>query len=207
MGHDDHRVLKIDQKFLKPGDRVEIKMVRRLVQKKDIRISEERARQQHLDPLRTRKSAHLRVKELLSDAEAGKQLFRVCLGVPAVHLREFRLKLTCPDSVFVRKIFLRVQCLLLLRDVVKPLVAHDHGVKHRELVIFEMVLLQEGKTLSRRDRDIAGGRLQLAGKNLQKRRLSRAVRADYAVALTLGEFDIDMFKKRLFPDTKRDVIG
>ena len=49
MGYNDNGVLKVDQKFFKPCDRIEIQMVGRLVEKQDIRIAEECLRKQHLD--------------------------------------------------------------------------------------------------------------------------------------------------------------
>ena len=40
MGYHDNGILKVDQELLKPCDRVEIQMVRRLVEEQNIRISE-----------------------------------------------------------------------------------------------------------------------------------------------------------------------
>ena len=63
-----------------------------------------------------------------------------------------------------------------------------------ELIIFKMVLLQDGETLARCDDDVAVGRLELSGENLQKRRLSGAVRTDETIAVALGKFDVYIFK-------------
>ena len=41
VGYDDNGVLEIDQEFLQPVDRVEVEMVRRLVEQQDIRIAEQ----------------------------------------------------------------------------------------------------------------------------------------------------------------------
>ena len=40
MGYHNNGILEVDQELLKPCDRVEIQMVRRLVEEQDIRISE-----------------------------------------------------------------------------------------------------------------------------------------------------------------------
>ena len=40
MGYHDNGILEVDQEFLKPCDRVEIQMVRRLIEEQDIRVSE-----------------------------------------------------------------------------------------------------------------------------------------------------------------------
>ena len=41
MGYDNDCILEIDQEFLQPCNRIQIQVVCRLVEKKDIRISEE----------------------------------------------------------------------------------------------------------------------------------------------------------------------
>ena len=41
MGYDDNGVLEVDQEFLEPADRVEVQMVRRLVEQQDVRIAEQ----------------------------------------------------------------------------------------------------------------------------------------------------------------------
>ena len=41
VGYDDNGVLEIDQEFLEPVDRVEVEMVRRLVEQQDVRIAEQ----------------------------------------------------------------------------------------------------------------------------------------------------------------------
>ena len=41
MGYDDDRIVKIDEELVEPVDRVEIEMVRRLVEQKDIGIAEQ----------------------------------------------------------------------------------------------------------------------------------------------------------------------
>ena len=40
MGYHDDRIFKVDQKFFQPFDRIEIQVVGRLVEKKNVRIAE-----------------------------------------------------------------------------------------------------------------------------------------------------------------------
>ena len=53
MGDYDNRVVKADQKFFQPGDRVQIQMVCGLVQKQYIGIAEKGFGKEHLDLLVT----------------------------------------------------------------------------------------------------------------------------------------------------------
>ena len=46
--HHDNGIFKVNQKFLKPCDGVQIQVVGRLVQKKDIRVAEKRLGKKNL---------------------------------------------------------------------------------------------------------------------------------------------------------------
>ena len=61
-----------------------------------------------------------------------------------------------------------------------------------------MILLQKGKTLTRRDDNFSARRFKLAGQNLEERRFSGAVCTDQTVAAALCEFDVDIFKESFF---------
>ena len=52
MRNDNDRIREINQKFLKPGDRIQIEVVGRLVQKKNVGIAEKGSRKQYLYFLR-----------------------------------------------------------------------------------------------------------------------------------------------------------
>ena len=65
-----------------------------------------------------------------------------------------------------------------------------------------MILFQYGKTLSGSDYDITVGRLQCTGKDFQKGGLAGAVGTDKAVTVAFRKFNINIFKKRLFPETQ-----
>ena len=54
MGYNDDGIVKVDQEFLKPCDRIEIQVVGRLVEKQDIRVSEKCLCQKDFDLLRFR---------------------------------------------------------------------------------------------------------------------------------------------------------
>ena len=199
MTDHDHRVVEVDEKLLQPGDGIQIQMVRRLVQKKNIRISEQRLRKKHLDLQRTGKVRHLGVVIVRLNTETVQQRRRIALRIPPIHLGKLRFQLARLDPVLVGKIFLGVDRILFLHDIIQPLISHDHRVQHRILVIFEVVLLQKGKAFPRCHGDISVCGFQLSGKDLQESGFSRAVGTDQSITVPLNEFDIDVLKERLFP--------
>ncbi len=206
MGDDDHGVVEIDQEFLEPGDRVEIEVVRRLVEQKNVRISEQGLREQNLDLLGAEEILHQRVVELRLDTEAVQQRGGVGLRLPAVHVRKFRLELARADAVLLGEILLRIDRVLLLHNLIEPCISHDDRVQHRIFIVAEMGLLQEGDALAGRDRDFALRAVQLAGEDLQEGGLAGAVRADQTVAVPLGEFDIHILKEGFLADSKRYIV-
>ena len=132
--------------------------------------------------------------QLRPDAKTIQKRSGVRLGLPAVHLCEFALELTGADAVLIGEVLLGVDRFLFLHNIIQSLVAHNDRIENRELIIFKMVLLQHGETLARCDDDVAVCRLELSGENLQKRRLSGAVRTDDTIAVALGKFDVYIFK-------------
>ena len=118
-------------------------MVRRLIEEQDVRISEQGLREEHLDLDRSLEGRHLLVVELRLNAEAVEERFRVALGLPAVHFREFALELGRADAILLREVRLRIDRVLLLHDLIETLISHDDRVQHVVLVVFEVVLLEK----------------------------------------------------------------
>ncbi len=206
MGDHDDGVLEVDEELLEPLDCLHVKVVGRLVQKEDVRVAEQCLREEDLDLERAFQVPHQFMVIFRADAEAQKQALRVGLGFPAVHFREFGLELGCPDAVLVGEILLHVEGILLLADVVETAVAHDDGVEDFVVVVFEMVLLEEGNALARRHRDGAGGGFKLSVENLQECGLAGSVRSDESVAVAFGEFDVDIRKQGLLAHPVSDIV-
>ena len=198
MGYDDYRIFKIDQKLLQPCDRIQIQMVRRLVEQQNIRISKQCLCQQHLDLQGTRQILHQCIVILGRDTESVQQCRCVTFRIPAVHLGKFCLQLTGTDSIFIGKIFFHINRIFFFSDIIQSLVSHDNSIQNRIFVIFKMILLQERKTLARGNDHITARRLQLTGQDLQKCGFSGTVGTDQSVTVSFGKFDIDIFKKCLF---------
>ena len=86
-------------------------------------------------------------------------------------------------------------------------VSLDDSVQHNLIVVFLLILFEEGETLSGRNVDRAVCRIELTGQNFKEGRLAGAVRADDAVAVALREFNIYIFEQSFFADSVSYAIG
>ena len=206
MADHDDRIREIQQEVFQPADGLDIQIVGRFVQQQDIRISEQRLRQQHLNLLAAVQLAHLLMLKVEADAKTGQDHFRVALGVPAVQLGEFALQLAGAFAVRIGKLFLGVEFILFLHDLIQALMPHDDRLKHFVLVEFKVVLTQNCHAFAGGDDHFARGRLQLAGQHLEERRFAGSVRANDAVAVSGGEFDVDVLEERLAAVRKRNIL-
>ncbi len=206
VGHHNDGALKLQQEVLQPVYRGDIQVVGGLVQQDNVRVAKKGLGQQHLHLLGAGQGGHDRVMELRLDPQPVQQVGGIGLGLPAVHGGELALQLRCLDAVLVGEILLRIDRVLLLHDLIKAGIAHDHRIQHRILVVFKMVLLQEGEPLAWCDGDLPAGGIQLAGQDLQKGRLSRAVGADQAIAVAFRELDVHVLEKGPFAQTQCDVV-
>ena len=180
-------------------------MVGRLVQQQDVRVSEERLRQEDLDLVVAVELGHLLAMLFLVDAELVEHGLGVAFGVPAVHLGKLALQLRGAQAVLVGEVRLCVERLLFLHDLVEALIAHDDGGEHVVFIVEEVVLLEDRDALARGDDDLARVRLQLPGENFQELALARAVCADDAVAVALVKLDVHVFKKNPLPKLERNI--
>ena len=101
------------------------------------------------------------------------------------------------DAVLLRHLLLLVEGVLLLADVIQALVAHDDRVHHVVGVVGVLILLEHRHAGLGQDGHLAGGGLQLAGEDFQEGGFTRAVGADDAVAVALGELEIHVGKEGL----------
>ena len=70
MGNYDNGIVKVDQEFFQPCDRIQIQVVGRLVQKKDIRITEKCLCKKDFDLLCTGQFAHHIVVKFCLDSKS-----------------------------------------------------------------------------------------------------------------------------------------
>lgn len=70
MGYDDDCILKVNEEFFQPGNSIQIQVVGRLVQKKDVRITEEGFGKENFDLLSAVQVTHHGIVEIRFDAQA-----------------------------------------------------------------------------------------------------------------------------------------
>ena len=84
-----------------------------------------------------------------------------------------------------------------MHDLKQTLVAAENRVENSLLVEGKVVLLEYAHTGLGRNRNRAGGWVQIAGQNAQKCRLACTVCTDNTVAVALGKFQVYIFEQRL----------
>ena len=141
MADNDNGVFEIHKEFLEPCDSRNIKVVGRLVKKKDIGIAEKSLSKKHLNLLLTCELTHKAVMEFVVDTESIKKNFCITFCAPAVHLGEFLFELTDSDAVLLGEFLLGVKLFLCIHNFNELGVTHKHGTDYIVLVISIMVLL------------------------------------------------------------------
>ena len=84
--HEDQRRRPAEQEIFQPGDRVDIEMVRRLVEQQHVRLGDERPRQQHAPLHAGRKRAHF---QFALQAHPREQPLDSLLRLPGMRLIQF----------------------------------------------------------------------------------------------------------------------
>ncbi len=104
----DQRAFEPDQEILEPVNRIEIEIVRGLVEQQRLRITEERLGKQHPNLLAALQLAHLALVQLVGNVEALEQHGGVALSRIAVFLADDALKLAQAHAVIVGELGLGV---------------------------------------------------------------------------------------------------
>ena len=207
MRDDHHRARAVVQHALEPADRVDVEVVGRLVEKQDVRVREQRLREQHAQLPARRDGAHRSFVQRLGDADAEQQLAGARFRRVAVLLGERRFELGGPDVVVLGRVGVRVDGVLVLAHLPHFAMAHQHHVEHAHVLVGELILLELAQPLVRVERDVAARRLEVAAEDLHQRRLAAAVRADQAVTIPVAELDADVLEQGLRPELHGDVGG
>ena len=206
MGDDDDCIGEVDQELFKPVDGIQIQMVGRLVEEQDIGIAEQGAGKQDLDLLRACELPHQISVQFGLDSQAVEQGLRIGLGLPAVHLGELGLEFAGADSVFIREILFCIEGVFLGADLEQAGIALDDCIQNDLIIIFVVILFQEGEALSLGHGDIAAGGIQLTGQDAEEGGFAGTVSADNAVAVSFCKFDGDIFKQGFFSQAECDSV-
>ena len=163
MGYNNDCIVKIDQEFFQPCDRIQIQVVCRLIQKKNIRITEQCLCQQYLYLQGRCQLAHLLIMQLGVNSKTVQKGRSIGLRFPAVHIGELAFQLCGLYAVFIRKVFLGINGILFLHDLIQSLISHDNCIQNRICIILEMILLQYRQSLTRIHDNFTLGRFQFSG--------------------------------------------
>ena len=141
MADYDNRIFKVHKEFFQPVDCRNIKVVGRLVKKKNVGISEKSLSKKHLNLLVTVKFTHKTVVEFVVNAKSVEKNFRITFSTPAVHFCKLLFKLADSDTVFLGELFFCVKLFLGIHNFNKLRVAHKHGTYYAVFVEGKVVLL------------------------------------------------------------------
>ena len=141
MRHNNNCILKVDKEFLKPCDGIEIQMVSRLIEKKNVRITKKCLCKKNLDLCSTWHICHKIVVLLSCDSKSVKKSSSIRFSIPAVHISKLSFKLAGADTIFVGEILFHIYSIFFLHDIVKTLVTHDYSVKNCKFIILKVILL------------------------------------------------------------------
>ncbi len=203
--HDYHRVVEIIEEVLQPCDRFQVQVVRRLVEEKDVRVAEERLRQEHAHLLPALELPHRACMQVVGDAQAAEERRGIGLRLITVHRVEHLLQLRGAVAVLIGEIVLLIDRVPFTKHFVELSMPHNDGLQHRELVEGELVLAQRGDSLARIARHLALVWFQLARKYFQERGLPRSVGPDEPVAVPRGKLYARVLEKHPLPERQRHI--
>ena len=143
MRHYDHGIVKVDQKFFQPSDSIQIQMVRRLIQKQDVRVAKQCLGKKNFYFIRARKVLHHGVMEFGTNSKSIQKCSGIGLGFPSVHGCKLAFQFAGTDSIFISKIFFGIEYFFFFHNLVQSGIAHDDRIKNHVFIIFKMILLKK----------------------------------------------------------------
>ncbi|CCK06173.1 hypothetical protein BN128_4502 [Cronobacter sakazakii 696] len=157
--NDNHGAVAIVQRLLQPANGVDVQVVRRFVEQQDIRVREQRLRQQHTQLPARSDFAHRAVVLLQRNADAQQQLTRAGFRAVAVHFAIFHFEIGHFIAVLFAHLRQTVDAVALLLHFPQFAVPHDYGVQHGILFKRELILTQLTDAFVRVERNVARARL------------------------------------------------
>ena len=207
MRNDDHRALHVIDDVFQPTDGVDVQVVGRFVEQQDVRIGEQRLRQQYPQfPARCH-FAHRAVVQFTGNAGSQQQFAGTGFRGVAVQFCEFAFQLGGAHVIVFGGFRVGVNGITLLLDRPQLFVAHHHGVEHGEFFVGELVLVQFTQALVGRQAHVTGGWFQGTVQNLHEGGFATAVGTDQAVTVAITEFNGNIFKQRLGTKLHGDISG
>ena len=174
-------------------DRIQVKVVRRLVEQQRLRMAEQSLREQYADFLSTLQFSHFAAVQFLMDIEALQQNGGIALGGVSVFFADDAFEFAEFHPVFVGHVVLGVDRVALLHSRPEAFVAHDDAVDRRVRVKGKLVLAEDAE-LARADHG-AFLRLHFAAQQLHECRLSGPIGTGQAIAFAWREGRGNFFKQ------------
>ncbi|MNB86292.1 hypothetical protein D3C75_332330 [compost metagenome] len=157
--NDDHGAVTIVQRLLQPANGVDVQVVRWFIEQQDVRIREQRLRQQDTQLPAWRHFAHQTVVLLNGNTHAQQQFARAGLCRIAVHFAVQHFKIGHFIAIFFAHFSQGVDAIALLLHFPQFTVTHDHGIEHRELFKSKLILTQLTDALVRIEGNVTQRRL------------------------------------------------
>ena len=122
--------------------RIQIEVVRGLVQQQRFRLSKQGLRQQYAHLLPALQFAHLAFVQLLSDVQTVEQHGGIGLGRVAILVADYAFQFAQPHAVGIAQFGLLVNAVSLFEGRPERLIAHDDRIDHAIAVECELILAQ-----------------------------------------------------------------
>ena len=160
VADDKHRLLILGEVVLQPSDRLQVKVIGRLVEKEVVGLTIERTCQEDTHLLLTAKLLHELVVLVFLDTETTQEHGGIALSVPAFHLCELIFQLSDAIAILIVEVGLSIQCVLLLHNCPEDAVPHQDGIHDGEGIEGVVILAKDRETLTRTEGDATARRLK-----------------------------------------------
>jgi hypothetical protein len=194
-----------DEKLPHPMNRLQVEMVRRLVEQQRLGMPEQGLRQQHAHLLSPLQLPHRSLVQLVSDVETLEQNRGVAFRCVAVLVSDDAFELAEPHAVLVGHGRLRVQLLAFLEGAPQAGVAHDDGIDDAESIEGKVILAEHTELRRCRDRSLLGR--QFARQQLHERGFAGAVRPRQSVAAPGRKRGRHVVEEHFRPEPHRYVLN
>ena len=144
---------------------------------------------------------------LYRDFQPQQQFAGTRFGGITIVFGEFGFEFGGVHVVVVACLGVRVDRVALGHGLPHFFMAHQHDVEHAQVFERELVLPQLAQAGVRLERDVAGGRFEVATDDFHEGRLAATIRADQAVAVAFTEFDRDVLEQGFGAELDSEVSG
>ena len=207
VADDDHGAVAFVEHVFEPADGVDVEVVGRFIEQQDVRIGEQRLRQQYAQFPARGDFAHQPLVQRGFNAYAEQQFTGARFGGVAVVFGKAAFQFGGVQVVFFAGFGVGVDGVLFLHTRPHFFVPHHDDIQHAAVFVGELVLTQIGHAFGGFVRDVAGGGFQHAAQDFHEGGFARAIGTNQAIAQTVAKLDADVFKQGLCPELHGDVGG